>query len=84
LYTIKWTGLQPTEAGWSPPFATYLCPRDLWARLDPGNAPNRVMFPADGAVEGPLPRSIGCISETEYPLPAEVAVRQRSSAVMVM
>jgi hypothetical protein len=24
LYTIKWTGLQPTEAGWSPPSDT-LC-----------------------------------------------------------
>jgi hypothetical protein len=22
LYTIKWTGLQPTEAGWSPPSDT--------------------------------------------------------------
>ena len=68
----------------SPPFDTYLFPRDLWARLDPGNGPNRAMFPANGAVEGPLPRSTGCISETEYPLPAEVAVGQRSSAVVVM
>jgi hypothetical protein len=47
LYTIKWTGLQPTEAGWSPPSDARV-DKGIGVRAVEGVAPPSTRFGAAG------------------------------------